>query len=121
MAKKDYYDVLGVKKSASSEELKSAYRKLAVKYHPDKNPGDKIAEDKFKEASEAYGVLSDKSKKKIMIILVMLLLRMVVVVKEDLEDLVVQIFQIFLRISLVILVVGEEVLVERVLPTEVLT
>jgi len=63
MAKKDYYDVLGVKKSASSEELKSAYRKLAVKYHPDKNPGDKIAEDKFKEASEAYGVLSDKSKK----------------------------------------------------------
>ena len=63
MAKKDYYDVLGVKKNASSEELKSAYRKLAVKYHPDKNPGDKSAEDKFKEASEAYGVLSDKSKK----------------------------------------------------------
>tara|TARA_X000000950_G_scaffold280998_1_gene376724 strand:- start:8995 stop:10119 length:1125 start_codon:yes stop_codon:yes gene_type:complete len=63
MAKKDYYDVLGVKKSASPEELKSAYRKLAVKYHPDKNPNDKVAEDKFKEASEAYGVLSDKSKK----------------------------------------------------------
>ena len=63
MAKKDYYDVLGVRKSASPEELKSAYRKLAVKYHPDKNPGDKSAEDKFKEASEAYGVLSDKSKK----------------------------------------------------------
>ena len=63
MAKRDYYDVLGVNKSASPEELKSAYRKLAVKYHPDKNPGDKVAEDKFKEASEAYGILSDKSKK----------------------------------------------------------
>ena len=63
MAKRDYYDVLGVNKSASPEELKSAYRKLAVKYHPDKNPGDRTAEDKFKEASEAYGVLSDKSKK----------------------------------------------------------
>ena len=63
MAKRDYYDVLGVNKNASPEDLKSAYRKLAVKYHPDKNPGDKAAEDKFKEASEAYGVLSDKSKK----------------------------------------------------------
>ena len=63
MAKRDYYDVLGVGKNASPEELKSAYRKLAVKYHPDKNPDDKAAEDKFKEASEAYGILSDKSKK----------------------------------------------------------
>ena len=63
MAKRDFYDVLGVGKSASPDELKSAYRKLAVKYHPDKNPGDKVAEEKFKEASEAYGILSDKEKK----------------------------------------------------------
>ena len=63
MAKRDYYDVLGVNKSANPQEIKSAYRKLAVKYHPDKNPGDKVAEDKFKEASEAYGILSDKGKK----------------------------------------------------------
>ena len=63
MAKRDYYDVLGVSKNASPEDLKSAYRKLAVKYHPDKNPGDTKAEDKFKEASEAYGILSDKEKK----------------------------------------------------------
>ena len=63
MAKRDYYDVLGINKNASPSDIKSAYRKLAVKYHPDKNPGDKVAEDKFKEASEAYGILSDKSKK----------------------------------------------------------
>jgi molecular chaperone DnaJ len=63
MTKRDYYDVLGINKSANPEEIKSAYRKLAVKYHPDKNPGNKSAEDKFKEASEAYGILSDKNKK----------------------------------------------------------
>ena len=63
MAKRDYYDVLGINKSASPEDIKSAYRKLAIKYHPDKNPGNKSAEDKFKEASEAYGILSDKGKK----------------------------------------------------------
>ena len=63
MAKRDFYDVLGVGKNASPDELKSAYRKLAVKHHPDKNPGDKAAEDKFKEASEAYGILSDNEKK----------------------------------------------------------
>ena len=63
MAKRDFYDVLGVAKSASPEELKSAYRKLAVKHHPDKNPGNKTSEDKFKEASEAYCILSDQEKK----------------------------------------------------------
>ena len=63
MAKRDYYEVLGVDKSASAEDIKKAYRKLAIKYHPDKNPGDKEAEEKFKEAAEAYSVLSDADKK----------------------------------------------------------
>ncbi|WP_461790255.1 molecular chaperone DnaJ [Pedobacter sp.] len=63
MSKRDYYDVLGVSKSASAEEIKKAYRKLAIKYHPDKNPDDKSAEDKFKEAAEAYEVLSSPEKK----------------------------------------------------------
>jgi len=63
MAQRDYYEVLGVKKGASIEELKKAYRKLAVKYHPDKNPGDKQAENRFKEINEAYAVLSDPKKK----------------------------------------------------------
>ena len=61
--KRDYYEVLGVDRNASAEDIKKAYRKLAVKYHPDKNPGDKEAEDKFKEAAEAYSVLSDADKK----------------------------------------------------------
>ena len=121
MAKRDYYDVLGVNKSASPEELKSAYRKLAVKYHPDKNPGDSKAEEKFKEASEAYGILSDKEK------------------KQNYDNfghaafengggrpgggfggLVEQIFQIFLRISLVILEEVEDLEVENQI-IEVLT
>lgn len=63
MAKRDYYEVLGVSKNASDDEIKKAYRKLAVKYHPDKNPGDKEAEAKFKEINEAHDVLSDKQKR----------------------------------------------------------
>ncbi|HBD93315.1 MAG: molecular chaperone DnaJ [Spirochaetes bacterium GWF1_31_7] len=63
MAKRDYYEVLGVQKNASVDEIKKAYRKLAMQYHPDKNPGDKAAEDKFKEATESYTILSDENKR----------------------------------------------------------
>ena len=63
MAKRDYYDVLGVNKSSTADQIKSAYRKQAVKHHPDKNKGDKAAEEKFKEASEAYHVLSNAERK----------------------------------------------------------
>ena len=63
MTKRDYYDVLGINKSASPEQIKTAYRKLAVKHHPDKNKGDKTSEEKFKEASEAYHVLSNTERK----------------------------------------------------------
>jgi len=63
VSKRDYYDVLGVARNANDQEVKSAYRKLALKYHPDRNPGDKAAEEKFKEAAEAYAVLADGEKR----------------------------------------------------------
>ncbi|MDX1316395.1 MAG: DnaJ domain-containing protein, partial [Xanthomarina gelatinilytica] len=63
MAKRDYYEILGIDKNASAAEIKKAYRKMALKYHPDKNPNDKEAETKFKEAAEAYEVLSNADKK----------------------------------------------------------
>jgi molecular chaperone DnaJ len=63
VSKRDYYDVLGVERNAGEQEIKSAYRKLALKYHPDRNPGDKAAEERFKEAAEAYAVLADAEKR----------------------------------------------------------
>ena len=60
----DYYQILGIDKKASADDIKKAYRKLAVKWHPDKNPNNKAAEDKFKKISEAYAVLSDPEKRK---------------------------------------------------------
>src|SRR5215218_8671793 len=63
MSKRDYYEILGVSKGAAADEIKKAYRKVAMQYHPDRNPGDKAAEEKFKEAAEAYEVLSDTNKR----------------------------------------------------------
>lgn len=64
MSKRDYYEILGLSQSATEQEIKSAYRRLAVKYHPDKNPGDAVAEEKFKEAAEAYSILSDAEQRR---------------------------------------------------------
>jgi len=63
MEKRDYYEILGVDRNATQDEIKKAYRKIAIKYHPDKNPGDKSSEEKFKEAAEAYEVLSNTDKR----------------------------------------------------------
>jgi len=64
VSKRDFYEVLGIARTAPDQEIKSAYRKLALKYHPDRNPGSKEAEDKFKEAAEAYAVLADDDKRR---------------------------------------------------------
>ena len=109
MAKRDYYEVLGVNKSASAEQIKSAYRKLAVKFHPDKNKGDKGAEEKFKEASEAYHVLSNSERKQNYDNFGHAAFEMEVVDEVDLEILTFQIISlIFLKTFLV------KVLVEAV-------
>ena len=65
MAQRDYYEILGIRKDAGEDEIKRSYRRLAMQYHPDRNPGDKEAEEKFKEASEAYEVLRDPEKREI--------------------------------------------------------
>ena len=70
--KRDYYEILGVTKSASADEIKKSYRKVAMQFHPDRNPGDKSAEEKFKEAAEAYEVLSDGDKRRSTIDMAML-------------------------------------------------
>ena len=85
MSKRDYYEVLGVNKSADNSEIKKAYRKLAMKYHPDQNQGDAEAEVKFKEASEAYAILQDKEKELHMINLATLRLMGMPVNKVDLD------------------------------------
>ena len=106
--KQDYYQTLGVGKSASGDEIKKSYRKLAMKYHPDRNPGDATAEKKFKEATEAYEILKDDQKKRPMINMVTVPLSRVG--ERALE--VLMILAIFLVILVIFLVILEAVEVE---------
>jgi len=116
MAKRDYYEVLGVNKSATPDQIKSAYRKLAVKHHPDKNKGDKASEEKFKEASEAYHVLSIQNVNKAMTTLVMRHLKMVAVEEVVLVILIFLVpFQIYLKIFLEMDLVVEDVLEDQII------
>ena len=115
MAKRDCYDVLGIPKGASKDDIKKAYRKLALKYHPDKTKGDKTSEEKFKEASEAYHILSDEKRKANYDQFGHAAFEGVEVVDfKALEDLIVLPSQIFLKIFLATLVVGplEEQVIE---------
>ena len=100
---RDYYDILGLSKSASDSEIKSSYRKLAMKYHPDRNPGDKKAEDKFREIAESYEILKDPQKKLLTISMDMQLFHkaLVLVLVEDFLVLVVEDFLIYSKICLV--------------------
>ena len=120
MAKRDYYEVLGVNKDATPDQIKSAYRKLAVKHHPDKNKGDKAAEEKFKEASEAYHVLSNAERNKITIILDMRHLKMEQVVGVDFQTLIfLATSQIYLKIFLVKGLVVEDVLEDPIIEDQI--
>ena len=120
MAKRDYYDVLGVNKSSNADQIKSAYRKLAVKYHPDKNKGDKAAEEKFKEASEAYHVLSNSERKQNYDNFGHAAFENVVVEEVVLETLIsLVLFQIYLKIFLEKVLVVGDVLEDRIIEDQI--
>ena len=97
MADRDFYDILGVQKNASDDEIKKSYRKLAMKYHPDRNKDDKEAEKKFKEATAAYEALKDPEKELRMISMVMMLFVKEVWVVLKVLEILQEVFQIYLK------------------------
>ncbi len=107
MSKRDYYEILGVTKNASQDEIKKSYRKLAMQFHPDRNPGNKEAEAKFKEATEAYEVLKDEQKNLLTTLMVIKLLDKVAVAHEAAKDKALKVLtsMIFSEISLIFLVI----------------